>query len=149
MMNKEYILYTKILLLACSLVLFSQLIVSLSNHDAKITVYTLLGLTFMILFSLIGLKIGEKIKNFPVLGWVSLTSLFFCLPFWPFSELIIKSISSVNFLSMTTPILAVAGISVANKMDQLKDISWRIVIVGMGVFIGTYLFSATIAQLFL
>ena len=65
----------------------------------------------------------------------------------PFSELMIKSINSVDVLSITTPILTYAGISVVNRMSELKQTSWKIVIVAMFVFMGTYIGSATIAQI--
>ena len=65
----------------------------------------------------------------------------------PFSSLIIKSINSVDLLAITTPILTYAGISVVNRMSELKQTSWKILIVAVAVFIGTYIGSATIAQI--
>lgn len=59
----------------------------------------------------------------------------------------INYINAVDFLSITTPILAFAGISVANRLEKIKSISWKIAIVGVFVFIGTYLGSALISQL--
>lgn len=60
---------------------------------------------------------------------------------------IIDFINAIDFLSLTTPVLAFAGISVANKLDTLKSLSWKIVIAGCFVFIGTYLGSALVADL--
>ena len=82
------------------------------------------------------------IRDFPILGWVSITSLFFCM----ISTEVIKAINSVDFLSITTPILTYAGISVANKLETLRSLSWKVAITGIFVFIGTYLGSATLAQ---
>ena len=59
----------------------------------------------------------------------------------------IKSIQAVDFLAITTPILAVAGISVADSLLDLRRTSWKIAIVAAFVFIGTYLGSAIIAQI--
>lgn len=59
---------------------------------------------------------------------------------------VIKAINSVDFLSITTPILTYAGISVANKLETLRGLSWKVAITGIFVFIGTYLGSATLAQ---
>lgn len=145
-----------IVLLSVCLILFTQWVKLWTNPESTpITMYTIYGLMFLWTFSMIGLLIGigfsktnlKVVKDFPVLGWVSITSLVFCLSFWPFSDFVLKSIGSVDFLSITTPILAFAGISVADKLSELKNLSWKVAFVAMFVFIGTYIGSATIAQI--
>ena len=136
-----------ILTLSLSLILFTQWIKVLKYGDKgpQITIYTFLGL-----FAIIGIilqRVMQKapikfIRDFPILGWVSITSLFFCM----ISTEVIKAINSVDFLSITTPILTYAGISVANKLETLRSLSWKVAITGIFVFIGTYLGSATLAQ---
>lgn len=145
-----------IVFLSVCLILFTQGIKLLKDSKSTpITAYTIFGLGFLWLFSMIGLLIGiglgktniKVVKDFPVLGWVSITSLIFCLGLWPFSEFVIKSISAVDFLSITTPILAFAGVSVADRLAELKNLSWKVAFVAMFVFIGTYVGSAIIAQI--
>lgn len=141
-----------ILLLSLSLILFTQWIKVLKYGDKgpKITVYTFLGLLCLGSFAIIGIVIQrfmqkapiKFIRDFPILGWVSITSLIFCMA----SNEVIKAINSVDFLSITTPILTYAGISVANKLETLRNLSWKVAITGVFVFIGTYLGSATLAQ---
>lgn len=142
-----------IILLSLSLILFTQWIKVLKygEEGPQITGYTFLGLLCLGVFAIIGLalqylmqKVPIKfIRDFPILGWVSITSLIFCM----LSNEIIKAINSVDFLSITTPILTYAGISVANKLETLRNLSWKIAITGVFVFIGTYLGSAILAQL--
>ena len=141
-----------ILTLSLSLILFTQWIKVLKYGDKgpQITIYTFLGLFCLGLFAIIGIilqRVMQKapikfIRDFPILGWVSITSLFFCM----ISTEVIKAINSVDFLSITTPILTYAGISVANKLETLRSLSWKVAIIGIFVFIGTYLGSATLAQ---
>lgn len=141
-----------ILTLSLSLILFTQWIKVLKYGDKgpQITIYTFLGLFCLGLFAIIGIilqRVMQKapikfIRDFPILGWVSITSLFFCM----ISTEVIKAINSVDFLSITTPILTYAGISVANKLETLRSLSWKVTITGIFVFIGTYLGSATLAQ---
>lgn len=141
-----------ILLLSLSLILFTQWVKVLKYGDKgpQITKYTFIGLFCLGLFAIIGIilqRVMQKapikfIRDFPILGWVSITSLIFCIS----SDEVIKAINSVDFLSITTPILTYAGISVANKLETLKNLSWKIAITGIFVFIGTYLGSATLAQ---
>ena len=48
-----------------------------------------------------------------------------------------------------TVILAVAGISIGTRIDDIKKLSWKIVLVAVVVFIGTFFGSAIVAQLIL
>ena len=64
----------------------------------------------------------------------------------PTAKLFLAYTDKVHFLGTTTPILAFAGISVGNKIEELKKISWKLVIVAMLVFCGTFFGSAIIAQ---
>ena len=141
-----------ILLLSLSLILFTQWVkvMKYGEKGPQITVYTFLGLLCLGAFAVIGLLIQKSLENckikfirdFPILGWVSITSLVFCM----LSSSVIKAINAVDFLSITTPILTYAGISVANRLGDLKKLSWKIAITGIFVFIGTYLGSALLAQ---
>ena len=152
---KQYGKYGLILFLSISSILFGQFVKKSFHPIPKLVLdkYTVYGLLALWFISMIGLLIAMLLKKvpglnkFPILGWVSIFSIIFCLPGMPFSELMIKSINSVDVLSITTPILTYAGISVVNRMSELKQTSWKIVIVAMFVFMGTYIGSATIAQI--
>jgi hypothetical protein len=67
----------------------------------------------------------------------------------PTAELFLKYTNQVNFLGTTTPILAFAGISVGNKIEDLKRLSWKVFIIAIAVFIGTFFGSAIVAQIVL
>lgn len=151
-LTNKYIKYGLILLLSVSLIVFTQEIKHLKNPDSMpVTSMTFLGLSTLWLFSMIGIGISDLMqktpvkfmREFPVLGWVSITSLVLCLLF----DFFITAIQAVDFLSITTPILTFAGISVANRLVDLRKTSWKIAIVGMFVFTGTYLGSTLIASL--
>ena len=140
--SNEDIKISLVLLLSISLILFTQGIKLIKNPESTpITFNTIQGLVVLWAFSMIGVFISTLVKktnikvlaDFPILGWVSLTSLFFCL--------------LSDFLSITTPILAFAGLSVADSLMDLRKTSWKVAIVAVFVFIGTYLGSAVIAQI--
>ena len=147
--SNEYIKISLVLLLSICLILFTQGIKLLKNPaSTPITFNTIQGLVVLWAFSMIGVFISTLVKikilaDFPILGWVSLTSLFFCL----LSDFFVQAIAGVDFLSITTPILAFAGLSVADSLMDLRKTSWRVAIVAIFVFIGTYLGSAIIAQI--
>ncbi|MEH0022474.1 MAG: hypothetical protein V6Z89_22690 [Desulfobacter sp.] len=109
------------------------------------------GIVFIIIIAMLSLVIKDltpKLK-FPAFAWATMIGLVLSMPFMPTAGVFLEQTNKVHFLATTTPILAFAGISVGNKIDELKQISWKIVIVAMTVFCGTFFGSAIIAQLVL
>lgn len=49
-------------------------------------------------------------------------------------------------MALCTPILAYAGVSIGKDLDDFAKTGWRIVLVAIVVFVGTYIGSAIIAQ---
>ena len=150
--RRRYLTFAAVLLLSIALVLFTQQMKLWVNPESTpISALTLGGLASLWLFSLAGIVVGDLmtlsrvpvLKDFPVLGWVALVSLFSCLSWSGFVE----AIGAVDFLSLTTPILAFAGVSVADRLVDLSKTSWKVAITAVFVFIGTYVGSAVIAQL--
>ncbi len=100
------------------------------------------------MFALIVKELTPGLK-FPAFAWASLTALVLSMPFMPTAGWFLEYTNSVNFLGTTTPILAFAGISVGNRIKQFKELSWKVLIVAIMVFVGTYFGSAIIAQIVL
>ena len=147
----RYGTFMAVLLLSVALVLFTQQMKLWVNPaSTPITALTLGGIATLWLFSLLGLVIGDLmtlsrlpvVRDFPVLGWVSLVSLAGCLAWDGF----VDAIGAVDFLSLTTPILAFAGVSVADRLVDLSKTSWKVAMTAVFVFIGTYVGSALLAQ---
>lgn len=99
-------------------------------------------------FALIMRALTPKLQ-FPAFAWASLTALILSMPFMPTSEVFLKFTDEVIFLGTTPAILAFAGISVGNKITELKKLSWKVFIVAIFVFIGTYFGSAIISHIVL
>lgn len=125
----RYGTFMAVLLMSVVLVLFTQQMKLWVNPESTpITALTLGGIATLWLFSLLGLVIGDLmtlsrlpvVRDFPVLGWVSLVSLAGCLAWSGF----VDAIGAVDFLSLTTPILAFAGVSVADRLVDLSKTSW-------------------------
>ena len=150
--KQEYIKIILTLIMSLLLILFTQWIKLLKNPKSMpITKETVFGLVILGIFSILGIFIHgivqkqpvKIIKDFPILGWVSMVSLVACI----ILPQVIEAVNSIDFLSITTPILTYAGISVADRLKDLRKVSWKIVIVGIFVFLGTYLGSAILAQI--
>lgn len=106
------------------------------------------GILIVLLIAIVALKIKEltpKLK-FPAFAWSLLIALVLSMPFMPTAKVFLQYTNQVNFLGTATPILAFAGISVGNKIPQLKKMSWKVFIVAIVVFIGTYFGSALVAN---
>lgn len=137
---------TKIMIVVCIMILIGQYI----GFGFPI-VDALPGILLVMLIAMSSLKIKEllpKVK-FPAFAWATLIALILSMPFMPTSKTFLQYTDKVNFLGTTTPILAFAGISVGNKIPALKKMSWKIVLIAIAVFIGTFFGSAIIAQIVL
>lgn len=66
----------------------------------------------------------------------------------PFSNAMIAAVDKLNFLAFTTPVLALAGFSVAKDVPIFKQLSWRIVVVSLTAAAGTFIGATLIAEFF-
>ena len=72
------------------------------------------------------------------------------MPWIPGSEWLVARLENVDFLALATPVLAYAGLAITrNEVSTFRQSGWKIVVVALFVFIGTYVGSAAIAQIVL
>ncbi|MGL6064000.1 MAG: hypothetical protein ACRC0S_02845 [Fusobacteriaceae bacterium] len=86
---------------------------------------------------------------FPAFGWSTIIGLLLSIPYSPTSKIFLQNVNNVNFMMITTPLLAFAGISVGNKINELKAMSWKIVVISIFVFTAIFFSCATIAHIVL
>ena len=105
---------------------------------------------FLIAISIIGVICAKVIPvKIPAVAYVVTIGCIVTIPGFPGATIFNAWAQKVNFLALTTPILAYAGISIGKDLGMLKKTGWRILIVSCIVFIGTYIGSTIIAQLIL
>ena len=104
------------------------------------------GMVILIVISLAGIVAARVLP-----GGIPAVALGCILtyPGFPGSEIVNMYMKKVGFLSLCTPILAYAGISIGKDMDAFKKTGWRIVVLACVIFVGTYLGSAIIAEVIL
>ncbi len=109
------------------------------------------GIILIVIVAMLALMIKDLLPNlkFPAFAWATMIGLILSMPFMPTAKFFLEYTNKVNFLGTTTPILAFAGISVGNKIPQLKKLSWKILLIAIVVFASTYFGSAIIAQIVL
>ncbi|WP_234247218.1 hypothetical protein [Billgrantia desiderata] len=107
------------------------------------------GMVILYGMVMIGLLIGRFAPFYlPSVAWVSLVSIAMTLPFFPGSGWIVGQLSHVNFLAVVTPVLAYAGLALTGReFAMFRQTGWKLVIVSLLVFTGTFVASAFIAHL--
>ncbi|GHB30168.1 DUF3100 domain-containing protein [Salinicola rhizosphaerae] len=109
------------------------------------------GMIILYAMTLIGLVITRLAPFYlPSVAWVSLVSIVMTLPFFPGSEWFVAQLSAVNFLAIVTPVLAYAGLALSRReFFMFRQTGWKLIIVSLLVFTGTYVGSAIVAQVLL
>ena len=108
------------------------------------------GMLILIVIAFIGMWLGRVLPgHIPGAAYLVTLGCIVTNPGFPGSDIINYYVKNVGFLQLCTPILAYAGIAICKDLDVFAKSSWRIVLVSIVVFVGTYIGSAVIAQVIL
>ncbi|AEF56472.1 hypothetical protein [Marinomonas posidonica] len=109
------------------------------------TLPAMLIIYVMVIFGLILAKLIPI--GFPAVAWVSLVSVLVTIPISPVSEIILTELKNISFLAMVTPILAYAALAITKmEVDLFKRSGFKIAIISILVFTGTYVGSVMVAN---
>jgi hypothetical protein len=132
----------------CSVVII--LIAILNTHGKLNLADAIVGMLMISLVAVISLRIKAAIPlQLPAFAWASLLGLLITTPWCPISGVFLKYTNVVTMAPIGTVILAAAGVSIGTKLDQVKKLSWKIILVSLVVFCGTFFGSAIIAHFIL
>ncbi|NLB31819.1 MAG: DUF3100 domain-containing protein [Alcaligenaceae bacterium] len=106
------------------------------------------GMLILLVCCYIGVIIKEYIPvNIPSIAWISIVAIFSALPFMPMDDYVIEATNKLGLLPMLTPSLAYAGFAISQSEVKLfKRSGFKIAIVAILVFTGTYIGSVIIAD---
>lgn len=108
------------------------------------------GMLIFVFIAMAGIIVARLIPGkIPSVAFMVLIGCILTIPGVPTADFIFNFTKHVNFLSMTTPILAFMGLAVGKDLDSFKKTGWRLVVVSVFVFMGTYFGSAMIAHIIL
>lgn len=120
------------------------------------------GILILMAFTIAGVTCRRYIPiKLPAAAYIVTIGCIFSIPGAPGSEsalsngmnfisgTVMSYVGHINFMSLTTPVLAYAGLSLVKDLDALKATGWKIVLVSVFVFVGTFLGSAVIADVVL
>ena len=109
----------------------------------------LLCLSILVLgvIALIGMLASKYLPGgIPAAAYVVTIGCIMTVPGFPGSDIINMYVKKVGFLALCTPILAYAGVAIGKDLDAFAKSGWRICLLAIVVFVGTYIASAVIAQ---
>lgn len=109
------------------------------------------GMLMMIAAAILAMILKDLFPKslFPAFGFATIIGLLLSIPGNPVSDVFNANTANINFMAITTPLLAFAGISVGNKIEELKQMSWKIVVISLVVFTTIFFACATIAHIVL
>ncbi|WP_420229747.1 DUF3100 domain-containing protein [Psychrobacter sp. ER1] len=104
----------------------------------------------LILFAccVIGMLLKRFIPvNVPAIAWISIVAILISLPQFPFNTYVLEETAKLGVLQLLTPVLAYAGFAISQmEVDLFKKSGFKIAIVAVLTFTGTFIGSAMIAQ---
>jgi len=107
----------------------------------------------LILFAccIVGILLKEIIPvNVPAIAWISIVAILISLPQFPMSEYVLVETDKLGVLQLITPVLAYAGFAISQmEVNLFKKSGFKIAVVALLTFTGTFLGSAIVAQIML
>ena len=136
---------------ATFLVIFS-FIVAVGNfigfHTSIIDAF--IGMLLISLITIIGMALERIIPwNIQAIIYISLIGIFVAIPGVPTADFLVHYVSQIELTTICTAFLAYVGIAIGNDWEEFKKIGWKGIIVAIIVITGTYLGSASIADVVL
>ncbi|MGO4395447.1 DUF3100 domain-containing protein [Variovorax sp. M-6] len=110
---------------------------------------SLIGMAAVIAVVLVVGLVKRVVPKMPMVLVLSIVATVAGIPgLLPFSDALIAVTAKLNFLAFTTPVLALAGFSVAKDLPMFRRLGWRIVVVSLTATAGTFLGATLIAEFF-
>jgi hypothetical protein len=111
---------------------------------------SVIGFAFMLVITLLGVGIARLVPlKLPMVFWVSIVALLATCPISPLAPTITAYANKIDFLALCTPILAYAGLAIGKDVAAFKQMSWRIIVVALAVYTGTFICATLVAQVLL
>lgn len=140
---KQSILDMKFVFLAIFLAMFTQTLTT------QIPIYSMwdsfIAMSCLIFISMLA---KEYIPSpLPTFAYATLIGIAICLPDTVVRSFFLESVGKVEFLSCCVPLLAFAGLSVGGQIEELKKLSWKIIILFLVVSTSCFFGASLIAQI--
>lgn len=109
-----------------------------------------IGSAILVVITLIGILVARIMPgNLPMVFWVSIIAILSTTSISPVAATVTKYTAKIDFLAICTVVLAYAGLTVGKDLDMFKKMSWRIIVVALAVYTGTFLCATLVAEIML
>lgn len=106
------------------------------------------GILILLLISAAGVTVSRLVPlKLPMVAYVSVIGLLVASPLCPAREFVIEAAGKINFTAPLTMVGAYAGISIGDQVKTFAKQGWKMILIGIFVMTGTFIFSAVISQL--
>ncbi|MFF8615373.1 DUF3100 domain-containing protein [Streptomyces sp. NPDC015350] len=95
---------------------------------------------------LLGLLLAEVSRKISAIVWITTVGAYVSSPWFFASEGLNDLVGSVDFLSIATIMLTLAGLSLGKDLPLLRHIGWKIIPVGLVAITASFLLSVVIAE---
>ena len=132
------------------LFLLSGLGIGLANFVGFHVAFTdsLPGICVLLVIAIVGVAVSKVVPlKLPIVAYVSILGLLAASPISPCREFVIASAGKINFTAPLTMVGAYAGISISDQIHTFIKQGWKMILIGIFVMTGTFVFSAIIAQI--
>ena len=132
------------------LFLLSGLGIGLANFVGFHVAFTdsLPGICVLLVIAIVGVAVSKVVPlKLPIVAYVSILGLLAASPISPCREFVIASAGKINFTAPLTMVGAYAGISISDHIHTFIKQGWKMILIGIFVMTGTFVFSAIIAQI--
>ena len=125
----------------------NTIIANLIGNNTSI-VDSIPGVLILSGIAFIGVLLGKVLPlKLPAIVYVALTGLILACPLSPIAKPVIGYTAKISFMAPLTVVGTLAGIGL--DYNSFKKQSWKMLIVAILVFTGTFLVQATFAEFFL
>src|SRR5699024_755816 len=108
------------------------------------------GILALMGVALLGLVLRDIVPlNIPSIAYIGIIGLIITIPGVPGSSHIVEWTEQVDLLSLATPVVAYAGVSIGTSWADCAKLGWKTVVIGIVILLSTYIGSALVAEIVL
>jgi MFS family permease len=104
------------------------------------------GYGVMLALVLVSIALAKVTKRISAIVYITTIGAYISSPWFFGAEALTTVIKSVDFLSIATVMLTLAGLSLGKDIPLLKNIGWKIIPVGLVAITASFLLSTVIAE---
>ena len=136
-----------------TMLIYAAFVIAISNYiQTGVSISSsFVGTFLLIIITLVGMMLSEYLPlKLPAVFWVSILAILVTCQANPIGvELDKMFISKVDFLAIATAILSYAGLALGKSMHLFKELGWKIIIVALAVYTGTFVCAMLVAEIVL